>query len=119
MIELCRRMRNLLVIALAAVWLATLACAEMAVEPSTHHQRHHLPCCPRSGTQGAQCSSIQCVDQAFQKSDARYAAEAPAIHHAVTLRPSISLPSFSSFHELVPGLFYRASVFRLKDDFRI
>lgn len=112
-------MRKLLGVALAAVWLVTLACAETAVTPATLCLRHRMPCCPRSATHGAQCSPLQCAEQAFQKSDARYAAEAPVVHRGPAPRAAIPQPSLSPVRELMPGLCFRAAVFRLKGDLRI
>lgn len=111
-------MRRLLGVALAAVWLVTLACAETAVTPAMHCQRPHMPCCPRSGSH-AQCSPLQCSEQAFQKSDAGNATEAPAADRAAAPVAAVAQRCRSSVRELMPGLCYRATVFRLKDDLRI
>ena len=120
MIELFyRRTRKLLVIALATVWLVCLACADSAAASTLHFERPHMPCCPRSGNQSARCSSAQCGSQAFQKSDARSAGEAPAAHPIAAPRLAVARPWLSSLRELTPGLFHRAAVFRLKDDLRI
>lgn len=116
--DLCRRRtRKLLVVALAAIWVATLACADTVV-PAAHPPHRPMPCCPRSGKQSAQCPPDQC-DQAFEKTDARFAAGASALHRASAPRPRIPQPSLSPVRELTPGLFFRAPVFRLKDDLRI
>lgn len=112
-------MRKLFGIAVAAVWLVTLACADTALTPAMHCQGGHMPCCPRSGGPNAQCSPVQCAPGDFQKSDARYAAEAPAAHRGAAPASGVPQPSLSSARELIPGLFHRASVFRLKDDLRI
>ncbi len=114
-----RRMQKLLTIALAAMWLATLACTDAAFASSQHFPHRRMPCCPRSGTPGAQCSPDQCAGGAFQKSDAGYAGKAPALHRTAAPLPSIPQPSLWSSRAWMPGLCFRAAVFRLKDDLRI
>lgn len=109
--------RRLLGVVLAGLWLVNLACAETAVAPGMHCQGTHMPCCPRSG--GAQCASVQCVSQVFQKSDSRNTVEALAAHCSAARQPPAIQPSPAARSAVTSGLLFRSSVFRLKDDLRV
>jgi hypothetical protein len=76
-----------------------------------------MPCCPMSGTSNAHCSVVRCEPQNFQKSEAPQANSAPARSGGLLLPAVRSAAPFT--RELVSGLRYSFSVFRLKDDLRI
>lgn len=110
---------RLLALALAAVWVATLALADTAVTPAMQCQRRHMPCCPR-GSNGEGCSDARCTEQVPEKSETQVvratddeAVVIPPIRINAPLRPAVQPVS-----ELTSGLRYQPSVFRLKDDLR-
>ncbi|MGA8108905.1 MAG: hypothetical protein WBD46_13115 [Acidobacteriaceae bacterium] len=115
--SLHQHMRRVFGVALASLWLVTLASAATAVAPAMHCQGMHMPCCPRSGGDCARCAPAQCVPQAFQKSEARTLPRSPACHRADAAQPDVG-PSSASLRPEV-GRWVRPRVFRLKDDLRI
>jgi hypothetical protein len=116
-----RRTGKALALALAAVWVATLAFANTAVTPAMHCQRGHMPCCPRSNS-GETCSSARCMEQVPERSEAQ--AVQPNERDVQALVPPVRIEdaqrsATEPVWELTDGLHYHASVFRLKDDLRI
>jgi hypothetical protein len=115
-----RRTGRVLALTLSVVWIATLAFADTAVTPAMHCQRGHMPCCPRSGN-GESCSSERCTELVPEKSEAQ-AVQAKE-GEAVAVPPARMAVGHRSaaepLRELTSGLRHPASVFRLKDDFRI
>jgi hypothetical protein len=112
-----RRAFRLVALVLSAFWIVTLVCADTAVTPPLHCQRHHMPCCPASES----CS--QCTEQVPEQSEVQAitveeqqptAAALPAVA-AIALYRSVQAPIF----ELTPGLRFQSSVFRRKDDLRV
>lgn len=115
-----RRTGQALALALAAVWVATLAFADTAVTSAMHCQRGHMPCCPRSGN-GESCSDARCTEQAPEKAEAQGVQAKEGESQAVVtpiLADSASGFAPEPVRELTPGLHYRAPVFHLKDDLR-
>lgn len=115
-----RRTGRVLALALSVVWVATLAFADTAVTPAMHCQRGHMPCCPRSGN-GESCSSPQCSELVPEKSEAQVvkAKEGEAISVPPARIAAGNRSAVEPMRELTSGLRHYASVFRLKDDFRI
>lgn len=114
----------MLALALAAVWVVTVAFADTAVTPAMRCQRGHMPCCPRTGDSegcaGESCSSVRCTEQVPEK------AEGQVVHakDGETATPAVgkngaSAPAQEPVRELTSGLRYQSPVFRLKDDLRI
>jgi len=112
-----RQMRRLFGVALASLWLVTLASAATAVTPAMHCQGMHMPCCPRSGGDGARCAPVQCAPQAFQKSETRTLPRSSTFHRAGFAQPDVQ-PSPANRRPQA-GRSFRPPVFRLKDDLRI
>lgn len=105
--------------ALAGLWFVTLLSAGSAIAPAMRCNGHDMPCCPRSGGDRARCAPVQCVEQAFQKSETRDAVEPSLFCRAAGPAEHLDQPSPRLTHRLLLGLQYRDSVFRLKDDLRI
>jgi hypothetical protein len=119
--HLHRRTLRALALALAAVWVVTLAFADTAVTPAMHCQRGHMPCCPQSGS-SENCSSARCTEQIPEKAEAQLTQAQEDEGQAAV--PAILPPSANRFapeptQELTAGLRYQTAVFRLKDDLRI
>jgi len=115
-----RRRFRVLALALAAVWVVTLAFADTAVTPAMHCQRGHMPCCPQNSN-GESCSSAQCTEQVPEKAEsqgARVKESETAVVPAAGVEAAARRVA-EPMHELSLGLRYQASVFRLKDDLRI
>jgi len=113
-------MGRALTLAMAAVWVVTLAFADTAVTPAMHCQRGHMPCCPRSGN-GESCSDARCTEQVPEKAEAQVQAKEGEVQEAV-LPVRVEDSNGSATHpvrELTAGLHFHAAVFRLKDDLRI
>jgi hypothetical protein len=113
------RTGRVLALALAAVWVVTLAFADTAVTPAMHCQRGQMPCCPRSGN-GESCSDARCTEQVSEKSEAEVvqAGEDDAVVPPVRVEDA-KLSAAEPVRELTAGFCYHDAVFRLKDDFRI
>jgi hypothetical protein len=110
-----------LALALAAVWVVTLAFADTAVTPEMHCQGGHMPCCPRTGN-GESCAGTRCVEQVPEKAEARVAQAGEGETQKTVLwarMDGASRFALEPVRELTQGLSYRASVFYLKDDLRI
>jgi hypothetical protein len=106
----------MLALALAAAWVASIACADAQPTPLMH--RHHMPCCPPdAGAQG--CSTAQC-EQAPEKTEVQSGEQVATlpVAHAVPSDWAVT-PRGEAFRELTPGLRFAAAVFRLKCDLRI
>jgi hypothetical protein len=120
-----RRTSRVLALALAAVWVVTLAFADTAVTPAMRCQRGHMPCCPRTGDSegcaGENCSAARCTEQVPEKAEGQ--AGRVAEREAAAL-PGPRLDDGNQgagwpVRELTSGLRYQSPVFRLKDDLRI
>jgi hypothetical protein len=118
-----RRTSKVLALALAAVWVVTLAFADTAVTPAMRCQRGHMPCCPRTGDSegctGESCSAARCTEQVPEKAEgqAGHAKEGEAATSAVGKNGAA--PAQEPVRELTSGLRYQSPVFRLKDDLRV
>ena len=116
-----RRIGRALVLALAGVWVVTLAFADTAVTPAMHCPRGHMPCCPRSGS-GEGCSDARCTEQVPEKAEAQVVQAKEGEAQAAVLPVHLDGSDGSAWEpvrELTSGLHFQAAVFRLKDDFRI
>ena len=116
-----RRGGKALAVAVAVLWIATLAFAETAVTPAMHCQRGHMPCCPQSSN-GESCTSARCTEQAPEKAEAQVVQADQEKGQAVV--PPAEPEGARRFspgpvRELTAGLHFRSAVFRLKDDLRI
>ncbi len=115
-----QRTGRALALALAVVWIATLAIGDTAVTPAMHCQRGHMPCCPQNSN-GESCSSARCTEQVPEKSETQAAGERR--DEAIAVAPvRVDAPNRVATvpaRELTAGLRYEAAVFRLKDDLRI
>jgi hypothetical protein len=116
--SLHRRIGKVLALALALVWVATLAFAETAITPAMHCQGSRMPCCPRGSES---CSTARCADPVPEKAEAQVSRADESETVAVLpawVEPAMA-PSVRRVEELTTELCYQASVFRLKDDLRI
>jgi hypothetical protein len=115
--SLRRQVRRFFGVALTSLWLVTVAAAA-AASPAMHCQGMHMSCCPRSGSDGAQCVPVQCDSQAFQKSEARTLPRTSVLSRAAA--PSeIVQPSLRNVLMSAAVPLDRSDVFRWKDDLRI
>jgi predicted transglutaminase-like cysteine proteinase len=119
--HLHRRTLRALALALAAVWVVTLAFADTAVTPAMHCQRGHMPCCPQSSSSES-CSTARCAEQIPEKAEAQLTQDQEdEIQAVVPPVPTAIAPRLTPefVRELTAGLRYQTPVFRLKDDLRI
>ncbi len=107
-------------LALAVVWVSTVASADAVLTPVMHC--HNMPCCPRSDGGMQECSTAQCAEQTPERAES----QAVAKEAGATSSPATALPTEPAIPrlaaprlELTQGLRFSAAVFRLKDDLRI
>lgn len=109
-----------LALALAIVWVAAVASADVVQTPAM--RCHDMPCCPHSNGGVQNCSSAQCAEQVPEKAETQGAAKEPA---GGSLPATVALTKAEAPHlavprrELTQGLRVSTVVFRLKDDLRI
>ena len=121
MVFLHPRVSRCLTLALAMIWVAAVASADVLQTPG-NMRCHDMPCCPRSDGGMQSCSTAQCAEQAPEKAESQSAAKEPVRTSlpAMVAPATAAPPRFATApRELTEGLRHSEAVFRLKDDLRI